>query len=122
MGYYHQGLNDLPRQLAIIPYGSQTFVGLHEFQLEGNTLSFSRLEYRYKHKKDIFAHLILSWLISAKSDYNTSAENIWSGGLGITLLSPLGPMEFIWSRGLKNIYSVDKAWQHVYYFSAGYTF
>ncbi len=122
MGYYHQGLNEFPPELTIISDGSQTFAGLNEFQLQGNTLSFSRLEYRYKHKKDIFAHLILSWLISAKSDYNTSAENVWSGGLGITLLSPLGPMEFIWSRGPKNIYSVNEAWQNVYYFSAGYKF
>ena len=121
-GYYHQGLNDLPKNLTIISNGSQDFVGLKEFQLHGKTLLFSRFEYRYKHKKDIFAHLILSWLISAKSHYNTSATNLWSGGLGITLLSPLGPMEFIWGRGPKDIYSVDEAWQNVYYFSAGYKF
>ena len=121
-GYYHQGLNDLPKNLTTISNGSQTFVGLKEFQLQGKTLLFSRFEYRYKHKKDIFAHLILSWLISAKSHYNTSATNLWSGGLGITLLSPLGPMEFIWGRGPKDIYSVDEAWQNVYYFSAGYKF
>ncbi len=67
-GYYHQGLNDLPINLTTISNGSQTFVGLKEFQLQGKTLLFSRFEYRYKHKKDIFAHLILSWLITAKSD------------------------------------------------------
>ena len=122
MGYYHQGLNELPRYLTTISEGSQTFAGLKEFQLQGNTMFFSRLEYRYKHKKDIFAHFILNWLISAKSDdNNTTAENLFGPGMGITLLSPLGPLEFIWSWGSKNIYSED-GWQNLYHFSAGYKF
>ena len=78
MGYYHQGLNDFPKYIATISSGSQTFTGIEEFQLWGNTLVFSRLEYRYKHKKDIFAHLIFNWLISAKADNNVSAEKIGS--------------------------------------------
>ena len=122
MGYYHQGLNELPRYLTTISEGSQTFAGLKEFQLQGNTMFFSRLEYRYKHKKDIFAHFILNWLISAKSDdSSTSAENLLGPGVGITLLSPLGPLEFIWSWGPKNIYS-DDGWQNLNHFSAGYKF
>ena len=122
MGYYHQGLNELPRYLTTISEGSQTFAGLKEFQMQGNTMFFSRMEYRYKHKKDIFAHFILNWLISAKSDdSSTSAENQLGPGMGITLLSPLGPLEFIWSWGPKNIYS-DEGWQNLYHFSAGYKF
>ena len=121
-GYYHQGLNDLSNNLTTISNGSQTFVGLKEFQLQGKTLLFSRFEYRYKHKKDIFAHLILSWLITAKSDdSHISTENILCSGVGITLLSPLGPLEFIWSRGPENLYT-NKSWKNVFYFSAGYKF
>ncbi|SVA66047.1 uncharacterized protein METZ01_LOCUS118901 [marine metagenome] len=121
-GYYHQGLNDLPKNLTTISNGSQTFVGLKEFQLQGKTLLFSRFEYRYKHKKDIFAHLILSWLITAKSDdSHISTENILCPGVGITLLSPLGPLEFIWSRGPENFY-INESWKNVFHFSAGYKF
>ena len=121
-GYYHQGLNDLPKNLTTISNGSQTFVGLKEFQLQGKTLLFSRFEYRYKHKKDIFAHLILSWLITAKSDNShISADNILCPGVGITLLSPLGPLEFIWSRGPENLYT-NESWKNVFHFSAGYKF
>ncbi len=121
-GYYHQGLNDLPKNLTTISDRSQAFVGLKEFQLQGKTLLFSRFEYRYKHKKDIFAHLILSWLITAKSeDLHRSTENILCPGVGITLLSPLGPLEFIWSRGPENLYT-NKSWKNVFYFSAGYKF
>ena len=123
MGYYHQMLNNYPEYITMIPFGSQTFAGIKEFQLWGNTLAFSRLEYRYKHKKDIFFHLINNWLISAKADETNSVSNIWGFGFGITLLSPFGPMEFIWSQGPQNIYSEDdKGWQHIFHFSAGYKF
>ena len=121
-GYYHQGLNDLPKNLTTISDGSQTFAGLDEFQLQGKTLFFSRFEFRYKHKKDIFAHAILSWLITAKSeDSQISAENILCPGIGITLISPLGPLEFIWSRGPENMYA-NENWKNVFHFSAGYKF
>ena len=64
-GYYHQALNNYPKYLITVPNGSQTFSGLKEFQLWGKTLLFSRFEYRYKHKKDIYFHGILNLLISA---------------------------------------------------------
>jgi len=121
LGYYHQGLNDFPKYIATISSGSQIFTGIEEFQLWGNTLVFSRLEYRYKHKKDIFAHFIFNWLLSAKADNNVLAENKFGIGIGITLLSPIGPMKFIWSRGPKNIYS-EEGWQNLFHFSAGYKF
>jgi len=121
-GYYHQGLNDLPKNLTTISSGSQTFAGMDEFQLQGNTLFFSRFEYRYKHKKDIFAHAILSWLITAKTDNPAIyADNILCPGFGITLLSPLGPLQFIWSRGPDNLYT-NESWKNVFHFSAGYKF
>jgi len=121
-GYYHQGLNDIPRNLTTISNGSQTFAGVDEFQMQGKTLFFSRFEYRYKHKKDIFAHAILSWLITAKSENSDlTAENILCPGFGITLLSPLGPLEFIWSLGPENLYT-NESWKNVFHFSAGYKF
>ena len=122
MGYYHQILNDFPQYITAIPEGSQTFAGVEEFQLWGSTLVFFRGEYRYKYKKDIFAHLVVNWLISAKADDNIATENKWGTGFGITLMSPLGPLEFIWSRGPKNIYLSNKGWQNLFYFSAGYKF
>ena len=58
VAYYHQALNEYPFYISMLPNGSQDFVGVQEFQLWGNTLAFSRIEYRYKHKKDIFILLI----------------------------------------------------------------
>ena len=122
LSYYHQGLNDIPRYHTTINKGSEIFAGIKEFQLFGNTLAFTRLEYRYRHKKDIFAHIIFSWLISAKSSNEEYfAENIWGAGLGLTLLSPLGPLVFIQSWGPDNIYNYNQI-QTNYHFSAGYKF
>ena len=102
--------------------GSQVFAGMKEFQIHGSSLTFVRIDYRYKHKKDIFAHLMLNWFINAESENsNQSANNIWGFGTGITLLSPLGPLEFIWSWGPKNMY-LDNNWQNLFHFSAGYKF
>ena len=102
--------------------GSQVFAGTKEFQLHGSSLMFFQLDYRYKHQKDVFAHIIVNWLMNAKSeDFQYTAENLWGVGTGITLLSPVGPLTFIWSWGPKNIYS-DEGWQNLYHFSAGYKF
>ena len=66
--------------------------------------------------------LIFNWLISATADELNSVSNVLGMGFGVTLLSPLGPLEFIWSQGPQNIYSVDDGWQHLFHFSAGYKF
>ena len=122
-GFYQQSINDIPRYLSTLDKGSQSFVGIREFQLHGSTIAFGRIDYRYKHKKDIFFHLILNYLITAKSEEsNNIQENLWGVGAGITLLSPVGPLEFIWSWGPQNIYSSDNQLQSIFHFSAGYNF
>ncbi len=121
-GYHHQATTNTPRYLTTLHGGSHVFAGAEEFQLHGTSLTFIRIDYRYKHKKDIFAHLIINWFINAESeDSDHVANNVWGLGTGITLLSPLGPMEFIWSWGPKNIYSDDNL-QNLFHFSAGFKF
>ena len=121
-GYYHWDVNNTPIYMTTIFEGDQVFSGTKEFQLHGSSLTFFRLDYQYKHKKDVYAHLMFNWLMNAKSEnFNYSAENIWGFGTGITLLSPVGPLKFIWSWGPKNIY-INKDWQNLFHFSAGYKF
>tara|TARA_B100000315_G_C14417909_1_gene514119 strand:- start:46 stop:924 length:879 start_codon:yes stop_codon:yes gene_type:complete len=121
--YYHRGTKETPLYMTTKYEGSQIFAGTKEFQVHGSSLAFSQLEYRYKHKKDIFAHLIVNWLISAKSENsNYTAKNIWGVGTGITFFfPPVGPLKFTWSWGPKNIYT-NKNWQSLFHFSAGYKF
>ncbi len=121
-GYYHNGSNETPRYFTTLFEGNKAFVGLDEFQIHGSSIAFARLDYRYRHKKDIFAHLMINWFLNAEDEnLNHVAQNIWGFGTGITLLSPIGPMEFIWSWGPKNLY-LDKSLEARFHFSAGFKF
>ena len=121
-GYHHLATNNTPLYKSTIFEGSKIFSGSSEFQLHGSSLTFFRIDYKYKHNRDIYAHFMVNWLMHAKSEYsNHTAENIWGFGTGITLISPLGPLEFIWCWGPENIYE-NKDWQSLFHFSAGYKF
>jgi len=121
-GYFHFGTDNSPRYMTTIFEGSQIFAGTKEFQLHGSSLTFFRLDYRYKHQKDVFAHFILNWLMNAQSeDNNYFAENLFGFGAGITFITPIGPLKFLWSWGPKNIYSNNTS-QSLYSLSAGYNF
>ena len=121
-GYYHKGTTNTPRYMTTIFEGSQNFAGTKEFQLHGASLIFFRLDYRYKHQKDVFYNLTLNWLMHAKSeDLNYLAENLWGSGIGITFITPVGPIKFMWGWGPKNIYT-NKSPQSVFSLSAGYKF
>ena len=121
-GYYHRGTKDTPPYMTTIFEGSQTFSGTKEFELHGSSITFFKIDYRYKHDRDIYFHLMIDWLMNAQSETgDLVAENILGFGTGITLISPLGPLEFIWSIGPKNIYTNTKKQNH-FHFSAGYKF
>ena len=49
------------------------------------------------------------------------SDLIWGYGLGLTLDSPFGPLEFVWSRGDSNINGSLKKRNH-FYIKAGYNF
>ena len=121
-GYYHQGSNETPLYYTTLFDGNKAFIGLDEFQIHGSSIAFARLDYRYRYKKDILGHLMINWFVNAESENaNLTAQNIWGLGTGITLLSPVGPLEFIWSWGPKDIY-LDKDWKGRFHFSAGFKF
>ena len=48
-------------------------------------------------------------------------KNLWGYGLGLTLFSPVGPLEFVWSIGPKS-FSESNRKQFLFSFNAGYKF
>ena len=121
-GYYHRSTNKTPIYMTTIFEGSQVFAGTKEFQLHGSSITFFRLDYSYKQNKDLYANFMLNWLMNAKSeDLNYSAENIWGSGVGITFVTPAGPIKIMWSWGPKNIYT-NRSNQSLFFLSAGYKF
>ena len=100
------------------------FVGVDYDQLFSSGLSVLRGEYRYQHRKDIFIHLIANYAFDVKYEMPQEShffKQIRGFGLGVTLLSPVGPVEIILSRGDKDWLSGDKL-QTVVYFVMGYRF
>ena len=121
-GYHHYATEHTPIYMTTIFEGSQNFAGVKEFQLHGSSLTFFQLDYKYKQDRDVYFHFIANWIMNATSeDWNIVAKDIWGFGAGITLVSPFGPLEFIWSIGPENIYNSSKQQQN-FYFSAGYKF
>ena len=71
-----------------------------------------------------FLKLIVN--IAFDLEYNSpprvfKVDNVYGYGLGIKLLSPIGPIEFIYSRGDKAFIGTNKQ-QNVLYFMMGYKF
>lgn len=100
------------------------FVGVDYNEMVGTRLSIGRLEYRYEYKKDIFFSLIVNSAFQyqyrlARKTY--TSNNIWGVGLGVKLLSPIGPIDFIYARGPNNLYCTNLK-SDKFYVKLGYHF
>jgi NTE family protein len=102
----------------------ETFVGMKYDQLFASRLSILRFDYRYEHKKDIFFKFIVNYAFDAeyhREGFAARFHNMLGMGVGLMLLSPVGPIEIIFSRGDKN-YVGPHTIQNVVYFTLGYKF
>ena len=101
-----------------------TFVGMKYDQLKGSKLSILRFDYRYQHKKDIFLKLIVNIAFDLELDLPPvlyKPHDVWGFGVGLKLLSPVGPIELIFSRGDKSLLG-ERSKRNVTYFTLGYKF
>lgn len=123
-GFYTNFKEDLPLYKNPFKGGAESFVGMDINQLSGNNYFYIRLDYIYKHKKDIFLKLIANAGSYNMNEYfNTKTLNsaIYGFGIGVKFLSIVGPFELIFSRGSKSIEEWNKFETRVY-FTAGYYF
>lgn len=101
-----------------------TFVGMKYDQLYGSQMSILRFDYRYQYKKDIFLKLIVNMAFDLEYHLQPvlyKPHYVWGFGVGVKLLSPVGPIEFIFSRGDKNFIGPREK-RNVSYFTLGYKF
>lgn len=123
-GFYGHGSRALPPYKYFNRGWPEYFVGFKYDQLSGRELGFGRIDYRYEHKKDIFVKLIANAVFRYKHDYlnQYSRNKILAGyGISLKLMSPLGPLELIFSRGPEGISNSGK-FRNIFYFIAGYKF
>jgi len=93
------------------------FVGMNDDQLACPDLSIVRMDYRYEHKPDIFFLLIanLAFEVHDPSSPIYYGKNILQGaGLGIRLLSPVGPLEAVVGRGERGLSTPGRMQTRVY--------
>jgi NTE family protein len=121
--FYQDGSKSTPLFRRTIYGGNNLLTGFKENQLNGLSTAIAHIEYRFRHKKDIFFRLLASnILFNQFEDNNTSInKNLWGYGLGVTLTSPVGPLEFVWSRGPKS-FSEPANTHFLFSFNAGYKF
>ncbi|MBC8310842.1 MAG: patatin-like phospholipase family protein [Candidatus Marinimicrobia bacterium] len=121
--FYQDGSEFTPLYKRTIYGGNNLLTGFKENQLNGFKTGIAHIEYRYRHKKDIFFRLLASnILFNNHEDDDTSIhENLWGYGLGVTLTSPVGPLEFVWSMGPESFSEPNKN-RFLFSFNAGYKF
>ena len=121
--FYQDGTESTPLFRRTIYGGNNLLTGFKENQLNGFNTAIAHIEYRYKYKKDIFFRLLASNIYFNKFDDNDTSihKKLWGYGLGVTLTSPVGPLEFVWSMGPESLSSSSKN-RFLFSFNAGYKF
>jgi len=122
-GFYTDFINNLPFYKYILKGGPESFVGVDYYQIMGNNFGYLRFDYRFRHKRDIFFKLIFNaGIYDTDEAWGVIARKpIYGAGLGVKLLSLIGPLELIVSRGSQSI-NRWKDFQTNIYFTAGYKF
>lgn len=121
--FYGQSKN-LPVYKTFFLGGPENFIGYDYNQLPVNNFILARFDYRYEYKKDIFFKLIgnAGYNYEANTDIQQDSKRLmWGYGFGVELLSPLGPLQAIFSWGEKSL-SDPGNFKSSIYITAGYKF
>jgi len=117
-GYYHG--NSATYYKWMYFGGPQSFVGLDYNELAYYRSSFYRFDYRYQGMNPLFLKFIFNIAPNYSGDYYPIEKDRLIGyGIGFVLLTPLGPLEMIYSRGDEMM--SDSMQDHLY-FTFGYKF
>ncbi len=123
-GFWGKSAYDLPVYRFFMMGRPAYFVGMKYDQLVGKEMSILRFDYRYQYKKDIFLKLMVNEAFGVKyrlNDAQLRFHNMIGYGVGVQLLSPIGPIEITFARGDKTYISPHR-WQNIVYVNMGYKF
>ncbi len=124
-GLYATATANTPTYKLFYDEGPDQFVGLDYYQLTGRRFTLARLDYRYRITPSIYVKWIgnavfnLTYAYPGEPDF--SVDRLWGTGAGVTVMSFLGPIDFILARGSKGLSQTGKGENRVY-FSFGYKF
>lgn len=108
--------DDLPIYKFPFRGGPHNFVGLKYNQLEGPKYGYLRIDYRYEHKKDIFAKIIVNGGLFECSEIfsSTDIRHFYGYGIGLKFLSIIGPFEIIFSQGSESLRNQNRMQTQIY--------
>ncbi len=118
-----RGYGDLPPYKEVPVSRPHMLVGLGYDELIVRDVYIARIDYRYQYKRDIFFKLIANAALDihipgAMFPYESFYPAV---AAGVKLLSPIGPIELVYSVGKRDL-SKTNALQDQVYFTMGYKF
>lgn len=121
-GFYATYLDDLPLYKSAIRGGPDSFIGLQYDQFFGLDLIYGRLDYRYKLKRNIYLKVMANaGYGGGLNEFPRNAYQLLYGyGLGLKLMSIMGPFELMLTRGSRAYLDPDGQATRIY-FRAGVT-
>ncbi len=124
LGYYGKYLG--VRSLSYKYYylgGPNDFVGVDYNELAHFQTSFFRFDYRYQYNRNLFFKLIFNCAPNYDGSFYPIKPNaIYGYGIGTEIITIFGPLEFIFSRGDKNVADNSQRMDNQLYFQIGNKF
>jgi len=123
-GYWGTSSPGMPAYKFLNQGRPNVFIGMDYDQLQGNKMSLLRFDYRYEYKRFLYfkfmANIALNFECHLPAAISAS-DNMFGFGFGLMLVSPLGPIEIVYSRGSKSIMEPGVG-RDVWYFTFGTKF
>ena len=119
--WYTKSLGDVPLYLQTNYGGYDWAIGYSEYDLYAKNLKIYGCEYQYHYKNSTTFRFIISkpTFIDFSLDNSNIEELPITYGFGIAIKSIVGPINFVWARGDKNLFDgLDKK-ENLFYFNFG---
>lgn len=124
LNYWREASEDTPVYKYFYNHDPEQFIGPDYDQVAMHGLSFVRLEYRRKLLDLLYVRLIGN--VTYRLQYHLpeaprAVNPIWGYGAGLKVMSLLGPVDIVVSRGSKSAFETDQVQTNLF-FSFGYRF
>ncbi|NQT24983.1 patatin-like phospholipase family protein [candidate division KSB1 bacterium] len=124
LNYWRESSSKLPVYKHYYNDDPEHLIGPDYHQVAMQGVSFIRLEYHYKLVESFYLRLIgnVTYRLQYIDDpHYPEVGQIWGYGIGLKMISLLGPVNIILSRGSKGAYETDHVQTNLF-FSFGYRF
>ena len=119
--WYTKSLGDVPLYLQTNYGGYDWAIGYNEYDLYAKNLKIYGCEYQYHYKNSTTLRFIISkpTFIDFSIENSNIQELPITYGFGISIKSIVGPINFIWARGDKNLFDNLNKKENIFYFNFG---